>query len=378
MSDVVTGEAVVVDVRVAGLATRALSQLIDVVAQIAALYALSLILGLVANVTDEAFFFVIQLVFSILVIVAYPVAFETLSRGRTLGKLALGLRVVGDDGSPVRFRQALVRGLATLVEIWAFWGSPALITSLVNRRGKRLGDVFAGTIVISDRMSLRAEPPPPMPPALASWAGTLELSGLSNDLANTARQYLTRWHELSPLTREEMGARVASAVAERVSPPPPPGVPPHAYLSAVLAERRRRAEHRLALQERRRLQRRAQAPLPRYGLPAPTPPAPYGSAPGGPAPYGSAPGGPAPYGSAPAGPAPYGSAPGVPYGPPPAPHTPASTPYGSAPQSAAGLTPYGSAPAPAGPAPGGPAAAGPAGGGPGFAAGPQGPGHARP
>jgi hypothetical protein len=102
-------------------------------------------------VADDAWTVGLSLLGTVAVLVGYPCVFETLLRGRTLGKMAVGLRVVGDDGGPVRFRQALVRALAGVIEFWTFYGSPALITSFCNRRGKRLGDLFAGTIVIQER-----------------------------------------------------------------------------------------------------------------------------------------------------------------------------------------------------------------------------------
>jgi uncharacterized RDD family membrane protein YckC len=68
----------------------------------------------------------------------------------------MGLRVVGDDGGPERFRQALVRALASVLEIWLLLGAPALITSLLSGKGKRLGDTFAGTFVIQERLRPRA------------------------------------------------------------------------------------------------------------------------------------------------------------------------------------------------------------------------------
>src|SRR5258708_25743761 len=88
----------------------------------------------------------------VLIIVGYPAIFETLTRGRSLGKLALGLRVVSDDGGPERFRQALVRALTGVLEFWIFFGIPALLASLLSSRGKRLGDMFAGTFVIQARL----------------------------------------------------------------------------------------------------------------------------------------------------------------------------------------------------------------------------------
>ncbi|MEU8266760.1 RDD family protein [Sphaerisporangium sp. NPDC049002] len=267
MADVVTGEAVVVEVRVAQLPSRALALLIDMALQLMAVFGLSLLMGMLSWVAEEAVAVALSILLSALVIVGYPVIFETLSRGRSLGKIAMGLRVVSDDGGPERFRQALFRGLSGLLEFWMFFGAPALISSLISPQGKRLGDVFSGTIVISER-SPRQAPPPEMPAPLARWAGTLELSRLPEDLAATARQYLSRWHQLSPAVRHDMGTRIAAQFASFVSPPPPPTAPPYAYLAAVLAERRRRTELRLARQMRQN-----SSP---YGLAAPPlgPPAP--------------------------------------------------------------------------------------------------------
>ncbi|WP_205830349.1 MULTISPECIES: RDD family protein [unclassified Microbispora] len=319
MSEVVTGEAVVVEVRVAQLPSRALAFLIDWAVQWAVLILTVVLVTQASLVTDDSLATGLFILFLVLVTVGYPVAFETISRGRSLGKLALGLRVVSDDGGPERFRQALFRGLAGFLEFWTFAGAPALITSLLNQRGKRLGDVFAGTTVIGERTPQQA-PPPEMPPALASWAATLELSGLSDDLANTARQYLSRWHQLTPQMRDEMGMRVAAQVSARVAPPPPPGVPPYAYLAAVLAERRRREEMRLA---------RARSTPPPYG---PQGYGAYGHGVQGPGSYGQGAHGHGAYG-------PYGQGAHGQGGPAPAPPTAAEPPRGDAPPTSGGFVP---------------------------------------
>jgi uncharacterized RDD family membrane protein YckC len=197
---------------------------------------------------DSAAAAALLLTATVLVIVGYPVILETLTRGRSLGKLALGLRVVSDDGGPERFRQALVRGLAAVVEIWALLGFPALICSLLSARGKRLGDVFAGTFVLQQRMPARhatAAAQVAVPPALAGWAAGLELTGMTDHLAETVRRYLARMPELTPAARTQLAERIAAEVSTRVSPPPPPGTPAADYLSAVLAERRSREQSRL-------------------------------------------------------------------------------------------------------------------------------------
>ncbi len=239
MEAVVTGEAVVLEVPCARFPSRMVALAIDIAIQLTLLAVLLEVVGAAeaSGGLDAAAAAAIGLSGTVLIIVGYPTTFETASRGRSLGKLAMGLRVVGDDGGPERFRQALVRALASVLEIWLLLGAPALITSLLSGRGKRLGDIFAGTFVIQERLRANSGTAVVMPPTLAAWAASLELSGLPDETAAIARSYLGRFGELTPVAREEFGRRIAAEVAARVAPPPPPGTPAAAYLSAVLAER---------------------------------------------------------------------------------------------------------------------------------------------
>jgi uncharacterized RDD family membrane protein YckC len=273
MTEVVTGEAVVLDVPVARFPSRMIAIIIDMTVQI---ILIGIILGVLIGTAhlNAAWLAAVVVATLILVLVGYPTAFETLSRGRSLGKLALGLRVVSDDGGPVRFRQSLWRAGAALIEIWALTGAPALICSLLSAKGKRIGDLFAGTFVIQERLPRRPGLPAPLavvPPPLAGWAQALELSGLSDQTAEQASSYLRRFYELTPTARDEFGQRIAAAVAAQVTPPPPPGTPPAAFLSAVLAVRRQREMARLAA-----MQAGAAGPAPGW------PPAPVPGASGGP------------------------------------------------------------------------------------------------
>ena len=245
MSELVVGEAVVLEMRLAKLASRSLALALDLAVQLFLLIVGTFIVLGVALQVDDALGAALVLVFYLAVILGYPVAFETLTRGRSLGKMALGLRVVREDGGPIRFRHALVRGLLGVVEFWISAGAVALITSLASARGKRVGDFLAGTVVVRERMPKQAAPIAMMPPQLAGWASSLDLARLPDDLALAARQFLGRFPDLAPEVRESMGGRLAAALAAVTTPPPPPGVPAWAFLSAVLAERRRREMARM-------------------------------------------------------------------------------------------------------------------------------------
>ncbi len=241
---VVTGDAVVLDVQIAQLPVRALSAMIDLTVVFIA-YTIGVMLWAATLMQfDDALSASILVVFTVLALVGYPLAFETATRGRSLGKMALGLRVVSEDGGPERFRQALFRALAGVIEIWTLFGGPAVICSLLSPKGKRIGDIFAGTVVITERAP-RVSPPPPMPPQLAWWASSLQLSGLRPQQAELARQFLSRASQLDPAVRDHMAWRITGEVVAQISPPPPAGVPPQLVLAAVLAERHRRELERL-------------------------------------------------------------------------------------------------------------------------------------
>jgi uncharacterized RDD family membrane protein YckC len=238
----VTGEAVLLDLRPARLASRLLAALLDGLLLLALGLAGAYLFSRVPVELDPAAVAAIGTVLVVGLVVGYPTLWEVLTRGRTPGKAALGLRVVRDDGGPVRFRHALTRALTLLVDL-PMLHLPSLVVQVFSERGKGLGDVLAGTFVVTERVpTAAATAAAPMPPQLAGWAAGLDLSRLPDDLALTVRQFLGRAPALAPAAREAIGSRLTAAVAATTSPPPPPGTPGWAYLSAVLAERRRRAE----------------------------------------------------------------------------------------------------------------------------------------
>jgi len=238
---IVTGEAVAVDLRLAGAGSRGVAFIIDIGLQYLLLILLILVADNVLGSLDSSAAQAVYVTANVLIILGYPVLLESLWRGRTIGKLAMGLRVLRDDGGPIRFRHAFVRGLVGVVldRPGLSLGLLALIPMLVSTRSKRLGDFAAGTVVIQERVPSRVAAPAPMPPELAAWAATLDLTQVGDNLAMEIRQFLARNHQLAPWARQELGGRLYAALTQRIGPPPA-GAPPWAVFSAVLAERRRR------------------------------------------------------------------------------------------------------------------------------------------
>ncbi|NBM21057.1 RDD family protein [Streptomyces sp. GC420] len=245
MSDLVTGDAVVLGLRPARLPSRVLAVVIDLVVAWAVYIAVSVGLLAATASLDDAASAAVEVAAFVLVLVGGPIAVETLSHGRSLGKLACGLRVVRDDGGPIRFRHALVRGAIGVVEILMTFGVVACIASLVSERGRRIGDVFAGTLVVRERIAagrVRAVPPPP--PWLMGRFSDLDLSRVPDGLWLAVRQYLTRMGQLDPQAGLSVAERLASDLAARTGAPIPPGVPSAEYLAAVVNERQARDARR--------------------------------------------------------------------------------------------------------------------------------------
>jgi len=169
-----------------------------------------------------------------------PTTLETLTRGRSVGKFATGLRTVRDDAGPIGFRHAVTRALVGLVDIWLLLGVPALVSGLVSSKGKRLGDYAAGTYVVRERVHITLPPPPMMPPHLAAWAAGADIARLPDGLAMAIRQFLMRAPLLSPSSRATLGVQLHDEVVAYLAPQPPPGTHPELVLAAVIADRRRR------------------------------------------------------------------------------------------------------------------------------------------
>ncbi|MFE0138167.1 RDD family protein [Streptomyces sp. NPDC059037] len=245
MSELVTGEAVALELRPAKLPSRALAVLIDLLVAWAVYLGVTVAIVASTSSLDDAAAAAIAVATFVLILVGGPIAVETLSHGRSLGKMACGLRVVRDDGGPIRFRHALVRGAVGVVEILLTFGVVACIASLVSARGRRLGDVFAGTLVVRERVPAgRAAFVPPPPPWLAGRFSGLDLSGVPEGLWLAIRQYLTRMGQLDPQVGWAMAERLAGDLAARTGAPAPQGVPPAAYLAAVVQERQARDARR--------------------------------------------------------------------------------------------------------------------------------------
>ncbi|WP_350347292.1 RDD family protein [Agromyces sp. G08B096] len=245
----VTGEAVALDVRPASALIRGGGTAIDVLLSVALLAGVAL--ALLNLSLDEAAVRAVAITSLVVVLVVVPTAIETATRGRSLGKLALGLRVVRDDGGATGFRHAFVRALTGVLEIYLTFGGLAVLVGFLTPSSKRLGDVLAGTHAQVERAPRVVTQTFGVPTALASWAVVADVGRLPDPLERRVASFFRTAGHLVPASR----ARVAESLAAEVAPyvEPVPQVPAELFLAGVVALRRERDLTALRL-ERERLE----------------------------------------------------------------------------------------------------------------------------
>jgi uncharacterized RDD family membrane protein YckC len=185
----------------------------------------------------------------VLVFIVIPTAVELLTKGKSLGRLAVGARIVRDDGGSIGFRHAFIRNLVALLEIYSTFGGLAAIVGLTNDRSKRLGDLLAGTYSQYERVPRVDEPIFGVPAELAAWSHTADVARIPDRLSLRASKFLRQAGGFTETTRNAVAAQLAEELAVWVSPIP--RVQPETFVAAVVALRRDREFRALQLQSER-------------------------------------------------------------------------------------------------------------------------------
>ena len=151
---VATPERVSFDYQVAGLGTRAIAQILDLLIITAILVAVAFAAGAFAVVGSNTVASLVGMLGSFVAIFGYFWVSEALWSGQTIGKRVFHLRAVGDRGEPMTFGQAGIRNVVRIVDFLPYAYGVGMVVLFANGRGKRLGDLAAGTVVVKDSESI--------------------------------------------------------------------------------------------------------------------------------------------------------------------------------------------------------------------------------
>lgn len=230
---VVTPEAVLLELPTAGVATRAFARLVDLGVQMLLLALLGTVVAFLPPVGISPVLVVMAIGFTVLLV--WPIGIEILWRGRSPGKYAFGLRVVGADGAPETPRQAVVRGLVALVDLYASLGFLAAVAAMGSASSQRPGDLAAGTVVIRQRPTSVGSGPIAFhpPPGYEGYVATLDVSALDDEDFTLVREFLLRAGELEPGARHALALELAGAVLARTGHVLPGVIDPQTWLVCV-------------------------------------------------------------------------------------------------------------------------------------------------
>ncbi len=242
-----TPESVELEFKLAGIGNRAYALLIDYIVLVLiliiflitwALFAFQLLSFLEnfvgVNNSVELWLIAIQFLISFAIYVGYFVFFEMLWQGQTPGKRFVKIRVIRDNGRPIRLQQATLRALLRPVDDIFFLG---VFLIVLGKREKRLGDLIAGTIVIQEERPIASANFP-----ISEEAQKLthqlqieaDISRLRPDDFAVIREYLQRRREMIPKARTELSRKLADRVTEIIAlENVPQGVTANLFLEAV-------------------------------------------------------------------------------------------------------------------------------------------------
>jgi uncharacterized RDD family membrane protein YckC len=251
--ELITGEAVALDVRPTGFVLRGAGAAIDFLVYLGLWFLLVVFVlssPLFQLLFDSAMLQAGSIAALVLCTVVLPTTVELATRGRSLGKLAVGARIVRDDGGAIGFRHAFIRALLGAVEIFGTLGGIAALVALFNTKAKRLGDLLAGTYSQNERISRYSPPAYGVPLELVEWSRVADVARMPDPLARRIAQFLAGVGGFTPESRMRVANGLAREAAPYVSPVPP--ADPELFLAAIAAMRRDR-EFAALMGERSRL-----------------------------------------------------------------------------------------------------------------------------
>lgn len=249
--EVLSGEAVAIDVQPIGFLLRALGALIDMLLGFAVfiLWIFLRIWLLDAGVLDAATDRIATVSAIVVSFVVLPITMEVVLKGRSLGKLAVGGRIVRVDGGAAGFRHAFIRALLGVLEIYMTFGGLAVLTGAFNARSQRLGDLVAGTYSQRVRTPRLVPHAPVLPADLIGWAQIADVARLPDRLARRISQFLQSAPRMVPAASARVAQDLLAEAAPFVSPMP--AAAPENVLVGITVLRRERERRALEIADRR-------------------------------------------------------------------------------------------------------------------------------
>jgi uncharacterized RDD family membrane protein YckC len=209
---IATPEGIELELQLAGLGSRFIAGVTDLIIQIILLAVLAIVTGALSG--GGSFNATVYVIGAFLIVFFYPILFEVLARGRTPGKRLTHLRVVRDTGAPDDLPASTIRNLMRIVDGPLLAYVPTVVSIVATPHNQRPGDLAAGTLVIRERSghgsSTRTATNHDLPP---NW----DVSAITPQELAAIRQFLERRTTLERTARHELAARLANGLGAKVA-----------------------------------------------------------------------------------------------------------------------------------------------------------------
>jgi uncharacterized RDD family membrane protein YckC len=243
-----TPEQVHLEFVLAGIGSRFMAALLDSIIQAAVIFVLFLITIAFAAVPlfGRAPIWLLALMIFVLFCVmwGYYATFEAVWKGQTPGKRWAGIRVIKDSGRPINTFEAIARNLVRFVDYLPGFYGIGVVTMLLNKKNRRLGDLVAGTIVVHESSDREATPFFNTTAQNSDYVFP-QAANLTLQEAELIETFLARRFDIASAIRQQNAERIAGMVSNRlaIAPEARPS-DTEAFLELIIREFRARAKYR--------------------------------------------------------------------------------------------------------------------------------------
>jgi uncharacterized RDD family membrane protein YckC len=221
-----TPENITFSFDIAGIGSRFMAALVDLLIYGSVSLAIGLIAAYIVSRTDNVdligVFTAIYIGVNFVMYWAYYMVFEILWGGQSPGKRILKLRVVRLDGTPASAGQIVIRNVGRLVDIFPGFYAVGVVVMFLNDQSRRLGDLAAGTLVVREGQPVTLKqltsPPPAtvLSDAVKAEAATLPLNRLNKEQRQVVHTYMQRRSGMSETQRAKLAMEIGQAVARQM------------------------------------------------------------------------------------------------------------------------------------------------------------------
>jgi uncharacterized RDD family membrane protein YckC len=241
-----TPEQTLLEFPLAGIGSRFLAIALDILLQFGAYIVLALI-GAALSMAGflptlgKQWGIAIVIFLGFAVQFGYYTTFEAVWNGQTPGKRWTHLRVIQDSGRPISAFDAILRNLLRIVDQLPALYAVGIVTILLSRENKRVGDYAAGTVVIHEKplqgmgsiWSVAAAPAQP--------SSVIPMLSLSEDELRLVETFFERRASLDADVRRSMGRQIAQRLGDRLNVPAEMRPDAEKFLEALAEQRRNSA-----------------------------------------------------------------------------------------------------------------------------------------